>query len=42
MALANDGPEWPDGGQITVELWAIVHGRSYVFILPPFALMKGG
>lgn len=42
LAVANDGPEWPDGGEIHLELWASVHGRNYVFTLPPFALMKGG
>ena len=42
MAVANDGPEWPDGDQISLELWANVDGRPYVFVLPPFALMRGG
>jgi hypothetical protein len=42
MAVANDGPEWPDGDLISLELWASVNGRPYVFVLPPFALMKGG
>ena len=41
MASVNDGPEWPDGDQIGLELWATVNGRSYVFVLPPFALMRG-
>lgn len=41
-AVVNDGPEWPGGDQIALELWASVNGRSYVFLLPPFALMKGG
>lgn len=42
MAVANDGPEWPSGDQISLELWASVNGRHYVFVLPPFALMRGG
>lgn len=42
LAVHNDGPEWPDGGQISLELWASVNGRHYVFVLPPFALMRGG
>ncbi|HYU82281.1 MAG TPA: hypothetical protein VFA31_06030 [Candidatus Polarisedimenticolia bacterium] len=42
MASLNDGPEWPDGDQIELELWATVGGRNYVFVLPPFALMRGG
>jgi len=42
MASVNDGPEWPDGDRIELELWATVSGRNYVFVLPPFALMRGG
>jgi hypothetical protein len=42
MASVNDGPEWPDGDRIELEFWATVSGRHYVFVLPPFALMKGG
>jgi hypothetical protein len=42
MAVANDGPEWPSGDQISLELWASVDGRQYVFVLPPFALTRGG
>lgn len=42
MALVNDGPEWPDGDQISLELWASVNGRRYVFVLPPIALQRGG
>jgi hypothetical protein len=42
MASVNDGPEWPDGDRIDLELWATVGGRDYVFVLPPFALMRGG
>ena len=42
LAVANDGPEWPDGDRIGLELWASVNGRRYVFVLPPFAPMKGG
>ena len=42
MASLNDGPEWPDGDRIELELWAVVGGRHYVFVLPPFSLMKGG
>lgn len=41
MAFANDGPEWPDGDQIGLELWANINDRHYVFVIPPFALMKG-
>lgn len=41
QAVANDGPEWPDGDRIGLELWASVNGRRYVFVIPPFALMKG-
>ena len=42
MASISDGPEWPDGDRIELELWATVSGRHYVFVLPPFALMRGG
>jgi len=42
LAVANDGPEWPDRGQISLELWASVNGGRYVFVLPPIALMRGG
>lgn len=42
LAVLNDGPEWPDGERISLELWASVHGRHYVFVVPPFALMRGG
>jgi len=42
LAVANDGPEWPDGDPISLELWATVNGRHYVFVIPPFDLMKGG
>jgi len=42
LAVLNDGPEWPDGEQISLELWATVHGRRYIFVVPPFALMRGG
>lgn len=41
QAVADDGPEWPDGGRIDLEIWASVNGRRYVFVLPPFALMRG-
>ena len=42
MATITDGPEWSDGDRIELELWATVRGRHYVFVLPPFALMRGG
>ena len=42
MASVSDGPEWPDGDSIELELWATISGRNYVFVLPPFALMRGG
>src|SRR5213593_3575764 len=42
MATVNDGPEWPDGDPIGLELWASVNGRRYIFVIPPFDLMKGG
>jgi len=42
LAVANDGPEWPDGDPISLELWASVNGRRYVFVIPPCDLMKGG
>ncbi len=42
MASANDGPEWPAGDRINLELWARVNGRLYIFVVPPFELMKGG
>jgi hypothetical protein len=42
LAVANDGPEWPDGDLISLELWANVDDRPYVFVLPPFALQRGG
>lgn len=40
MASASDGPEWRDGDRISLELWASVNGRPYVFVLPPFALLR--
>lgn len=42
QAIATDGPEWPDGEHVALELWANVNGRRYVFVIPPFALMRGG
>jgi hypothetical protein len=42
MASAMDGPEWPDGGSVKLELWVSVNGAQYIFVLPPFALMRGG
>lgn len=41
-AYATGGPEWPTGDRIGLELWASVNGHRYVFVLAPFALMKGG
>lgn len=41
-AYASGGPEWPAGDLISVELWASVNGRNYIFVLPPFTLMRGG
>jgi hypothetical protein len=29
------------GDIVGLELWANVNDRPYVFVLPPFALMKG-
>lgn len=40
-AVANDGPEWPAGALISIELWLSVRGQDYVIALPPFALTKG-
>jgi hypothetical protein len=42
LAVTEDGPEWPDGDPVDVELWAIVGGRHYIFVLAPITLMKGG
>jgi hypothetical protein len=42
LAVASDGPEWADGDRIGLEVWARVNGRRYVFVLPPFALGRGG
>lgn len=42
MASINDGPEWQDGERIGLELWMTVNGRHYVFVVAPFALMRGG
>lgn len=42
LAVLNDGPEWPDGEPIALELWLSVDGRHYIFTLPAFALMRGG
>jgi len=42
MASATDGPEWPDGGSVKLELWVSANGEQYIFVLPPFALMRGG
>jgi hypothetical protein len=41
MASISDGPEWGDGDRIELELWASISGRRYVFVLPPFPLMRG-
>ena len=41
-AFVSGGPEWPGGESIGLELWATVYGRRYVFVVPPFALMRGG
>ena len=41
MASATDGPEWQAGDRIDLELWARVNGRHYIFVVPPFELMKG-
>jgi hypothetical protein len=41
MASATDGPEWPGGETVSLELWVSANGQQYVFVLPPFALMKG-
>lgn len=41
QASANDGPEWPAGERIGLELWATVNGRHYIFVVLPFELMKG-
>ena len=42
QAVAKDGPEWPAGESISLELWLSVRGQRYVVALPPFALLKGG
>jgi hypothetical protein len=42
MASISDGPEWSDGDRIELELWAVVGGRHYVFVLPPIVVMRGG
>lgn len=42
QAVANDGPEWPAGEPIGLELWLSVRGQRYVVALPPFVLRKGG
>ena len=42
MASATDGPEWPDGGSVSLELWVSANGQQYIFVLAPFALMRGG
>ena len=41
QARASDGPEWPDGESVGLELWADIRGHHYIFAVPPFALMKG-
>jgi len=41
MASATDGPEWPGGDTVSLELWVSANGQHYIFVLPPFALMKG-
>jgi len=42
MASATDGPEWPDGGSVSLELWVSANGQHYILVLAPFALMRGG
>jgi hypothetical protein len=42
QASADDGPEWPAGDLVGLEVWASIRGHHYVFVLPPFALSKGG
>jgi hypothetical protein len=41
-ASATDGPEWPEGGSVSLELWVSANGQHYIFVLAPFALMRGG
>lgn len=41
QARFNDGPEWSEGDRVSLEFWATIHGRPYVFVVPTFALMKG-
>ncbi|HUQ41017.1 MAG TPA: hypothetical protein VM052_00800 [Candidatus Limnocylindrales bacterium] len=42
QAQANDGPAWPDGETIRLEVWVDIRGHPYIFAIPPFALMRGG
>ena len=41
MGARGDGPEWPAGDLIGLEVWIDVGGHHYVFVAPPFPLMKG-
>src|SRR5687768_2515360 len=41
QARVDDGPEWSEGDRISLELWASIHGRPYIFVVPTFALMRG-
>lgn len=41
MSARGDGPEWPAGDLIGLEVWVSVRGQHYTFVAPPFPLMKG-
>ena len=42
MGARSDGPEWPAGDLIGLEVWVSVRGHHYTFVGPPFPLGKGG
>lgn len=42
MGARGDGPEWPAGDLIGLEVWVTVRGHHYTIVAPPFPLMKGG
>lgn len=42
LATSSDGPEWSESDSVTIEIWATIRGRPYVFVLTEPSLMKGG
>lgn len=41
QASASDGPEWPAGEAVGLEVWVDLNGYHYTFVFSPFPLGKG-